>query len=88
MEERRMKKQHLFTLDIGLIQELHRRVARGHRSQFVETAVRNRLKNEEDYDASDIEIKALAAMLVNRLSPNPDGYEKLVIMTILEWMNQ
>ena len=83
-----MKKQHLFTLDLGLIQKLHRRVARGHRSQFVETAVRNRLNNEEEYDASDIDTKALAAMLVNRLSSNPDGYEKLVVMTILEWMNQ
>ena len=83
-----MKKQHLFTLDIGLIKDLHTRVARGHRSQFVETAVRNRLKNEEDYNASDIDTKALAAMLVNRLSSNPNGYEKLVVMTILEWMNQ
>ncbi len=83
-----MKKQHLFTLDLGLIQELHRRVGRGFRSQFVNEAISNRLKNEEEYDASDIDTKALAAMLVNRLSPNPDGYEKLVIMTILEWMNQ
>tara|TARA_R100000655_G_C2992296_1_gene193309 strand:+ start:1452 stop:1706 length:255 start_codon:yes stop_codon:yes gene_type:complete len=48
-----MKKQHLFTLDIGLIQELHRRVGRGHRSQFVETAVRNRLKNDEGFSLAD-----------------------------------
>lgn len=48
-----MKKQHLFTLDIGLIQELHRRVARGHRSQFVEKAVRNRLKNDESFTLED-----------------------------------
>ena len=50
---RRMKKQHLFTLDIGLIQQLHRRVARGHRSQFVETAIRNRLKNDESFTLED-----------------------------------
>ena len=62
-----MKKQHLFTLELGLIQELHRRVARGHRSQFVETAVRNRLKNQEEFDHTDIPTEQLAAQLMARL---------------------
>ncbi len=62
-----MKKQHLFTLDLGLIQELHRRVARGHRSQFVETAVRNRLKNKEEYNHTDLPTVTMAAQLMARL---------------------
>ena len=45
-----MKKQHLFTLDINLIKKLHKKVARGFRSQYVEEAISNRLKNAEEYD--------------------------------------
>lgn len=49
-----MKKQHLFTLDINVIKKLHKKVARGFRSQYVEEAIRNRLKNEEEYDLWDV----------------------------------
>ena len=62
-----MKKQHLFTLDLGLIQELHRRVRRGNRSQFVQTAIQNRLKNEEEYDHKDLPTAVMAAQLMARL---------------------
>ncbi len=62
-----MKKQHLFTLDLDLVKDLHRRVARGHRSQFVETAVRNRLKNAEDYNHKDVPTETMAAQLMARL---------------------
>ncbi len=58
-----MKKQHLFTLDIPLVQRLHRQVARGHRSQFVERAIRNRLDNEESFDLEDSETLELLAEL-------------------------
>ncbi|GAI74752.1 unnamed protein product, partial [marine sediment metagenome] len=37
---------------------------------------------------NDFDNKKLAATLVNRLSENPTGYEKLIVMCILEWMNQ
>jgi|TARA_R100000084_G_C4632195_1_gene138957 metal-responsive CopG/Arc/MetJ family transcriptional regulator len=73
-----MKKQHLFTLDLGLIQELHRRVARGHRSQFVETAVRNRLNNEEEYNAGDISDRQLMALLHTRLANRTDAAAYMV----------
>lgn len=73
-----MKKQHLFTLDLGLIQELHRRVARGHRSQFVETAVRNRLNNEEEYNAGDISDRQLMALLHTRLANRTDAATYMV----------
>jgi hypothetical protein len=62
-----MKKQHLFTLDLGVIQQLHRRIGRGHRSQFVETAIKNRLKNEENYDHKDVPTHTMAARLMARL---------------------
>lgn len=62
-----MKKQHLFTLDIELIKELHRRVGRGFRSQFVNEAISNRLKNEEEYSSKDVPTYTLAAQLMARL---------------------
>jgi len=85
-----VKKQHLFTLDIGLIQDLHRRVARGHRSQFVETAVRNRLKNEEEYTIDDVESHRLAAMFYNRLCNQLDDTPLCGILrnVLSEWISQ
>jgi hypothetical protein len=62
-----MKKQHLFTLDLSVIQQLHRRIGRGHRSQFVETAIQNRLNNEESYDHTDLPTHTMAAQLMARL---------------------
>ena len=73
-----MKKQHLFTLDISLIQELHRRVARGHRSQFVETAVRNRLNNQEEFRAGDMHTRQLMALLPTRLERRTDAAALMV----------
>lgn len=78
-----MKKQHLFTLEIGLIQELHRRVARGHRSQFVETAIRNRLKNEEGYDHTDVPTNIMASRLLNRLH-TANNYEHTPLTLLLK----
>jgi len=57
-----MKKQHLFTLDIELIKKLHKKVGRGYRSQFVETAVKNRLENEEAFDLWDVSIEDIYKM--------------------------
>lgn len=73
-----MKKQHIFTLDLNLIKELHRRVARGHRSQFVETAVKNRLNNEEDYNAGDLGTRQLMALLHTRLESRTDAAALMV----------
>lgn len=73
-----MKKQHLFTLDIELIRELHRRVARGHRSQFVETAVRNRLNNQEEFRPGDMHTRQLMALLHTRLESRTDAAALMV----------
>lgn len=62
-----MKKQHLFTLDIELIKELHRRVGKGFRSQFVNEAISNRLKNQEEYTHQDVPTHTMAAQLMARL---------------------
>lgn len=85
-----MKKQHLFTLDIDLIRDLHRRVGRGHRSQFVETAVRNRLNNEEEYTIDDVDSQRLAAMFYNRLCNQSDDTPLCGIMrnVLSEWISQ
>ena len=82
-----MKKQHLFTLDIGLIKELHQRVSRGHRSQFVETAVRNRLRNEEDYDHTDVPTHIMASRLLNRLH-SANNYEHTPLTLLLKELIQ
>lgn len=81
---RRMKKQHLFTLDLGLIQELHRRVARGHRSQFVETAIRNRLNNQEEYKTGDICNRQLMAILYARLGEREDAAAEMMRIFLKE----
>jgi len=62
-----MKKQHLFTLDLELVKRLHRKVRRGFRSSFVEEAIKNRLKGEEDYEIKDVATSKLAAMLMTRV---------------------
>jgi len=62
-----MKKQHLFTLDVELVKRLHRKVRRGFRSSFVEEAIKNRLKGEEDYEIKDVATSKLAAMLMTRV---------------------
>jgi len=62
-----MKKQHLFTLNVELVKRLHRKVRRGFRSSFVEEAIKNRLKGEEDYEIKDVATSKLAAMLMTRV---------------------
>lgn len=79
-----MKKQHLFTLDLGLIQELHRRVARGHRSQFVETAVRNRLSNQEEYEKSDLSDREVFRLCFTRLVERTDAAAEMMRVFLKE----
>ncbi len=78
-----MKKQHLFTLDLSVIQQLHRRVGRGHRSQFVETAIQNRLNNEESYDHTDVPTHIMASRLLNRLH-SANNYEHTALTLLLK----
>jgi len=73
-----MKKQHLFTLDIPLVQRLHREVARGYRSQFVEKAIKNRLNSTEDFNAGDISDRQIMASLLTRLSDRDDAAALMV----------
>ena len=78
-----MKKQHLFTLDLSVIQQLHRRVGRGHHSQFVETAIQNRLNNEESYDHTDVPTHIMASRLLNRLH-TANNYEHTPLTLLLK----
>ena len=79
-----MKKQHLFTLDLGLIKELHQRVARGHRSQYVETAIRNRLNNQEEFTPGDMHDRQLMALLHTRLEGRQDAAALMVRQFLLQ----
>jgi len=79
-----MKKQHLFTLDLNLIKELHRRVARGHRSQFVETAIRNRLNNQEEYEKSDLSDREVFRLCFTRLVGRTDAAAEMMRVFLKE----
>ena len=86
MGVRRMKKQHLFTLDVELVKKLHRQVARGHRSQFVEKAIRTRLMGQADFDLWDVEIKELMKILRSRASISGDEVLHAILHNRLEEM--
>ena len=58
-----MKKQHLFTLDIELVKKLHKYVARGNRSRYVEMSIQKRLDGEDSFDLEDTETLDLLAEL-------------------------
>lgn len=62
-----MKKQHLFTLDLDLIQRLHKKVPRGSRSRYVNDAIKNKLNNEEEYFLEDVQTQAVLLDLAYRL---------------------
>ena len=73
-----MRKQYLHTLPIALMTQMHKQIARGHRSQFVETAIRNRLSNKEDFNAGDIPDRQLMALLHTRLEGRKDAAALMV----------
>jgi len=55
----------LFTLDVELVRQLHREVARGFRSNYVERAIRKAL-NDESFDIEDVATLDLLADLTYR----------------------
>lgn len=61
-----MKKQHLFTLDVDLVKKLHKEVARGHRSRFVEKAIQKALSGQTEFDLWDVEVVELMKILRSR----------------------
>ena len=61
-----MKKQHLFTLDVDLVKRLHKQVARGLRSNYVERAIEKSLKGDESFDIEDVDLLDLLAELTYR----------------------
>ena len=79
-----MKKQHLFTINVDLVKQLHQHVPRGRRSQFVETAIRNKLKNEEEFKVQEISDRQLMAVLHSRLSQRNDASAEMMKVFLLE----
>ena len=71
-----------------MVGELEIKARNKSRSKFIQDAIRSKLDQEEAFDINDFDNKKLAVTLVNRLSDNPTGYEKLIVMCIVEWMNQ
>ena len=82
-----MKKQHLFTLDVELVKRLHRQIKRGFRSSFVEEAILNRLKGEEDYQIKDVPTSKLAAMLMTRVQEG-NNWEHTPLSLLLRELTQ
>lgn len=79
-----MRKQTIFTIDMNTIDRLNRTVSRGHRSRFVETAIKNRLNNEEEYKPSDVSTRQLLAILHARLAERNDAAAEMMKVFILE----
>ena len=76
-------------LPMKMVGELENLSKTGRRSDFIMKAIRSKLDGEDSFDIDDFSTKNLAAILVNRLQVSPvDGYERLIILTIMEWMNQ
>jgi hypothetical protein len=61
-----MKKQHLFTLNVDLVKRMHREVARGFRSNFVERAIKKQLDAEDAFDLEDVDVLDILAELTYR----------------------
>jgi len=79
-----MKKQHLFTLDVDLVKELHRKIGRGYRSQFVEQAIRTRLSKEENFNLRDVNTRQLMASLLASLEGRKDAAAEMIRVFLRE----
>jgi len=75
-------------LPFKMVGELESRARNNTRSSFIEDAIRSKLDDADSFDISDFDDKKIAAILVSRWSDNPTGYQKLIVLCILEWMNQ
>ena len=81
-----MKKQHLFTLDIELVKKLHKQVARGHRSRFVEKSIQKALTGQTEFDLWDVEVKELIKILRARANIMQDEVLHAILQNRLEEM--
>lgn len=79
-----MKKQHLFTLDVDLVKRLHKEVARGFRSKFVNKAITNRLDGLEKITLWDYGIINILSHLRNAHYENLTKLESLLLTEIIE----
>jgi len=81
-----MKKQHLFTLDIDLVKRLHKQVARGFRSNYVERAIEKCLNGDESFDLEDVDILDLLAELTYRRDlPEWFSLQVALVRKELDW---
>ena len=74
-----MKKQHLFTLNVDLVKRMHREVARGFRSNFVERAIEKQLNAEDAFDLEDVDVLDLLCELSYRRGL-PEWFRNQVIL--------
>jgi hypothetical protein len=74
-----MKKQHLFTLNVDLVKRLHKEVARGWRSNFVERAIKKQLDAEDTFDLEDCDVLDLLCELSYRREL-PEWFRNQVIL--------
>ena len=75
-------------LPFKMVGELEERSRLGKRSQFIQEAIRSKLDGKDSFTINDYTTENIAAILVNRLAIEPTGYEKIVVLAIMEWMNQ
>lgn len=71
-------------LPFKMVGELESLSKLGKRSTFIETAIRNRLDNEEDFDIKDADTKKLAGILFNRIQLQNDYKSTPLSLLLLE----
>ena len=79
-----MKKQHLFTLDVDLVKRLHKEVARGFRSKFVNKAITNRLDGLESISLWDYGLMSVLSHLRNAHYDDLTPLENLLLKEIVQ----
>lgn len=77
-------------LPFKMVGELESLSKLGKRSTFIESAIRNKLDDEESFNIDDIENHRLVAIVYNRLCTQIDDTPLCGIArsVLLEWINQ
>lgn len=75
-------------LPFKMVGELEKLSKLGKRSDFIQTAIRNRLDGEEDFDIGDADTIKLAGILFNRIQLQNDYKSTPLSLLLLEMIEK
>ena len=79
-----MRKICTFNLPFLLIERMNKEIRRGYRSKFVETAIRNRLDQSEEFDLYDLTTVRIVSHLRNARYTELTELEKTMLAGIVD----